>query len=423
MTVRQRFVKIHLWLGLGSGIIVFIVAVTGCLYAFEEELQDLFDRESRFVNVPEAAAGTLKIGPAAAFAATREELGPGYAMFLIRFADPERTHQVWARDLEDPDGWIEAYVHPYSGELLGHFVYHDTFWSTIVHLHTSLLLPWEETGRTIVGVATIIFVVLLVTGLVLWFPANRKVFASKKGRRSRFGITWGISPKRLYYDLHSVAGFYVSWVAVFIALTGLIMSFSWMERGVYWLASGGEKVPAAAALTSTRPSAGEDAVSALDTIYADAVALYPEAYALRLHEPAGPEEAVAAYVYLDAGTYYRHVELLYDQYTGKQMLSQGFEDGNAGEQLLRMNYDIHTGAILGLPGRILAFLASLFVASLPVTGVVVWYPRWRRKRKPREEARIVVTGASTRPAGAAHLATGRSPAMEPARKKAVVPSS
>ena len=45
-----------------------------------------------------------------------------------------------------------------------------------------------------------------------------------------------------------------------------------------------------------------------------------------------------------------------------------------------MNYDIHVGAVLGLPGKILAFFASLIAASLPVTGFVIW---WGRRKKSK----------------------------------------
>ncbi|WP_370526961.1 PepSY domain-containing protein [Bacteroides sp. 51] len=41
---------------------------------------------------------------------------------------------------------------------------------------------------------------------------------------------------------------------------------------------------------------------------------------------------------------------------------------------------IHDGRILGLPGKILAFIASLIGASLPITGFIFWIRR-KRKRK------------------------------------------
>ena len=41
MTFKKLILKIHLWLGLSSGLIVVILGITGCLYAFEEELRPI----------------------------------------------------------------------------------------------------------------------------------------------------------------------------------------------------------------------------------------------------------------------------------------------------------------------------------------------------------------------------------------------
>ena len=53
-----------------------------------------------------------------------------------------------------------------------------------------------------------------------------------------------------------------------------------------------------------------------------------------------------------------------------------------------MNYDIHTGAIIGLPGKILAFCAGLVVASLPVTGFTIWWGRRNKERKKGKSKHI-----------------------------------
>jgi len=44
-----------------------------------------------------------------------------------------------------------------------------------------------------------------------------------------------------------------------------------------------------------------------------------------------------------------------------------------------MNYDIHIGAIGGIFGKIIAFLISLGIASLPMTGILLWYGRTYKK--------------------------------------------
>jgi len=46
-----------------------------------------------------------------------------------------------------------------------------------------------------------------------------------------------------------------------------------------------------------------------------------------------------------------------------------------------MNYDIHTGAIFGLPSRIALFFASLIAASLPITGFYFWWGKIRKRKK------------------------------------------
>jgi len=53
-----------------------------------------------------------------------------------------------------------------------------------------------------------------------------------------------------------------------------------------------------------------------------------------------------------------------------------------------MNYDMHTGAVLGLPGKIAAFFASLVAASLPITGFMIW---WGRRKKNKTEKLLATT--------------------------------
>ncbi len=56
---------------------------------------------------------------------------------------------------------------------------------------------------------------------------------------------------------------------------------------------------------------------------------------------------------------------------------------NVSQKIMRMNYDVHVGAIAGLPGKILAFFLSAIIASLPVTGFLIW---WGRRKKAKKQA-------------------------------------
>jgi len=91
-----------------------------------------------------------------------------------------------------------------------------------------------------------------------------------------------------------------------------------------------------------------------------------------MHDANEPIEIVVS---LLKGKYYKHNEYFYDRYTLAPLRMRGdrYEEAGLADKLDKMNYDIHTGAILGLPGKILAFLVSLIIASLPITGFLLWW--------------------------------------------------
>jgi len=55
-----------------------------------------------------------------------------------------------------------------------------------------------------------------------------------------------------------------------------------------------------------------------------------------------------------------------------------YKEAKIADKLMLLNYDIHTGAVFGIAGKIFAFLISLLIASLPITGCYIW---WGRNRK------------------------------------------
>jgi uncharacterized iron-regulated membrane protein len=77
----------------------------------------------------------------------------------------------------------------------------------------------------------------------------------------------------------------------------------------------------------------------------------------------------------------------FDQNTLEEQYTYGiygtYKHTDFADKAIRMNYDIHVGSIGGLPGKIIAFFASLLTATLPVTGVVMWFGRRKKTKKPR----------------------------------------
>ncbi len=369
---RNRFKKIvgvlHLWLGLSSGVVVFIVSITGALYAFEAEINQLFNL-GVFKKITPRQAPLL--GPEALYerVATHFDGKEVLSFNATVYPQGERASVLWLRDQERK--YTAFLQDPYSGAVLHQFPYEINFWAIVLGLHTSLLIP--EVGHHVVAAATLIFVVMLVSGLILWMPASRK------GYKQRFRIKWRASPKRLNYDLHNVLGFYALWVSIFMAITGLVWSYSWVAGGLYWIATGGQ-LPTDAPVVASTPLA-ERAPDGVDGTFAQLAGQYPDAIEYFVRYPADSAGVYLVSIKTQRGAAYnRHDSYLIDPFSGEVLSADLWADKNAGEMLHEANYNLHVGAILGLPGKVLAFFAALVSASLPITGFYIWRGRRRRAR-------------------------------------------
>jgi len=162
-----------------------------------------------------------------------------------------------------------------------------------------------------------------------------------------------------------------------IALTGLVWSFEWFDHSVQWIANGGVKTAKSKPIFSDTTKTV--AAFPIDKIHADLIALNPDALSLSINLPEKSNGIVNATARSGVHIRYDVVRYQFDQFTGQLLKTSSFEEKNRGEKLRAMNYDIHTGGLLGLPGKLLAFFASLIAASLPVTGFMIWYGRKNKK--------------------------------------------
>jgi uncharacterized iron-regulated membrane protein len=225
---------------------------------------------------------------------------------------------------------------------------------------------------------TLVFLVMLISGIILWWPRSRAA------RKQRFSVKWGASPKRLNYDLHNVLGFYATWITLFIVITGLIWSFDWFAKGIYGIAGAKHSIIKEQPPHSdtTRAKAGA-ATAAIDKVWLSLQADMGRRYIVAgIQLPQTASAPIALRASPEEHKYYKDDMRYFDQYTGREFAGAyvwgRYTDAHTvADKIRRMNYDIHVGAIAGWPGRILAFFAALIAASLPVTGFMIW----RNKRK------------------------------------------
>lgn len=368
-SLKKLIGQLHLWLGLSSGIIVFIISITGCLYAFQEEIQNITE-EYRFVekeNKPFLPPSQLE-------EIAKKEL-PGKALHAIKYNGQEKSTEAIFFHYE-PTYYFIVYLNPYSGKVLETVNMDEGFFRFILNGHFYLWLP-PEIGQPVVASFTLIFLTLLLSGLYLWYPRNKNAI------KQRFRFKWKESTKwkRKNYDFHNITGFYILLIALVFAITGLVWGFQWFAYS-YYTVLGGEK-----------SLVYEDAISkktnltterSLDKIWTLMQKEYPTAKSIEVHPPENDSTAIAANANSEEGTFWKTDYRYFDQYTLEEKkvkhIYGRYKDTTTSDKLMRMNYDIHTGAVFGLAGKIFAFLISLLIASLPISGFYIWWGRNKKKK-------------------------------------------
>jgi uncharacterized iron-regulated membrane protein len=372
---KSRFSKInawlHLWLGLASGIIVFIMGITGCILVFEQEIKHT---TSPWLNI-EAQESEKILPPSRIYAAVNKAL-PNKEIHGLWYNGLDKTIKV---DIES-DSLI--YVNPYNGEITG-MVHHEDFFHIMDEGHRYLWLD-SEIGSQITAWGTFIFFFLLISGLILWFPKRW----NKTTRNSSFKIKWNAKFKRLNYDLHNVMGFYTIILALLISFTGLLMSFHWLRESTYWISGGwaDEKEKKEQVVSVKKDALSKKQLyklAAADFIWNKVrkEIAKENKEAVIIDFPHEPEDDFYACTDMNKGVWR---DLYFDQQTLElEPNSQKYIDNERfSKWLMRSNYSLHIGAIGGIPTKIIYFAASLICASLPITGFYIWWGR-KKKQKPR----------------------------------------
>jgi uncharacterized iron-regulated membrane protein len=389
---------LHLWLGLASGPVIIVLGLTGAIYVFTDELKPLVYRDRLFIqpeNKPKLPLSQL-------LAAAQKAVGEKRPVTRVEISSqPDRTYIFRALkvDKEGFSHWdyykyySRAYVNPYNGKVVKLEDSKNEFFTLVLGLHMRMLFG-EKIGHPVVSYSVLAFVLILISGLVLWWPAKWNKSNTDKG----FKIKWSAKWKRVNYDLHNVLGFYACVILFVSAVTGLVWAFDWLEKGVKTVADGGKMVEVPAVFSDTTQNKD---VKAVDRVFAALQTDQPNAYGYLINFPATGKLPVNASTYLSASNRYDRIQGQYDQFTGAQLRSRSFGELTNGEKAYAMNFDLHVGAWAGLPSKILTFFAGLICASLPVTGFVIW---WGRRKKGSKEEKAGRDSAShrktTRPIGA-----------------------
>ena len=383
--MKKTFRKIHLWLAVPFGLIITIICFTGALLVFEDQVTQLTNRHLYYVESP--GSQPLPVGTLVEKVESQLTKGATITGVTI-YPQPDRSYQV---NLSAPKG-AAVYIDPYTGEVLGQSQ-RTPFFRTVFMLHRWLLdsqpadggIFW---GKRITGISTLLFVIILLSGIVIWWPRSRK------GLKNGIQIALRKGKTCFWHDLHAAGGIYVLLLVLVMALTGLTWSFDWYKNAFYTLFGVETTAPAKGpAHKEKSPQGPQPGTTAEAATPATPFACWQQVYdQLAAENPDRLKIEITDGTASVSNNRYGNIRgtdrYTFDPQSGQITGASLYKDtGNSGK-IRGWIYSVHTGAWGGNLTRIIWFLAALLGATLPLTGYYLWIKRLYCKRHNRADHRV-----------------------------------
>jgi uncharacterized iron-regulated membrane protein len=384
--LRRWLFRLHLWFGIGIGLLLAAIGVSGSALVFRPEIEDA-------LYVPTVAASDARVSVQSMLTAIKARY-PDRRVSRVQFpASTGRAiefvvSRIGARSLKDAQQ-IRVFANPHTGELLGTRAQQSSIIFTLQDFHFSLL--GGLTGLKVNGGVSVVLLVMSLTGLVLWWPGRAKW-------RTGFRISTAASWKRITWDLHSVTGFASSLVLLMFAVTGVYYGFREpMTKALLWAVRGVPPVAAPRNALSTASSAASPSVggsasmsattptpASIDTVLARASAAIPAARILALRAPATSTAPWVASASVRNHSGEGDDRIYVDAYTATVLRIDRPSSMPRGARVLEMINPLHLGTFGGLFTRALWVVFGLVPSFLFGTALVMWWNRvvapWRRRQ-------------------------------------------
>lgn len=347
-----------------------ITCLTGAILVYETELQQLF-HPKRYFNQSLSQPSL----PADSLISIAENTLRVKAKSIKIYEDAGRNAEITIPSNSATTANIPVkrapteivFIHPKTGAIIEVYNHRKSFFFQVMSLHRWMLSG--ETGKWIVGTCTLLFLFILITGIVLWWPKNKAILLQRLKWKTRSGF------KRMNYDYHVVLGFYSSIFLFVLAGTGLAWSFEWFNKGIYTLTRSTMVQSKPVIVAQGEPISGRVA-SAIVLVKQQASAPY---YQIAL--PPGPENTMSVSVLQP--NYRTEVEKdVYhvNPYTNRIVSVERFADKNTGQKIRAQFKPVHTASVFGQPSKLIGFAVCLLGTFFPASGIIIWWNRTRKNR-------------------------------------------
>jgi uncharacterized iron-regulated membrane protein len=392
--MRPFWTFLHRWVGLLTALFLIVSGLTGAVISWDHELDDLLNPHLMEAKVKGPALPSLEL------ARLVEERHPQVRVsFLPLAVEPGETLHVFVRPRVDPatgklyePGFNQVFIDPASGEELGKRewgavwpVTRENFVSFLYKFHYSLHLPemWgiDRWGLWLLGVVAILWTLDCFVALLISFPKGQP------WRRS-FLMRWKTGGYRLNFDLHRAVSLWTWGLLLIVAFTGFSLN---LYREVFLPVMSMFSQVTPTPFTARTPTPKHQPITP-KLGFADAIRLAKaEAGKRGWTEPAGSVFYSPNYGLYGVQFFHPeadhgvggggHKRLYYDGQDGRYVGDKLPWSGTAADLFVQAQFPLHSGRILGLPGRILISIMGVVVAMLSITGLVIWWRKLKARRQ------------------------------------------
>ena len=392
MTLRTVVFWLHLLTGTLAGTVIFVMAVSGALLAFEPQIAAWSERELR--TVPAAPTSTARIDLDAIVAQARRAVHEGRPTLVTVRAEPRSSIRVgFGRD--------RAHVDPYTGAVLGTSSKIADALHTVEDWHR--WLGSREIGRPFTGACNLAFLGMAISGVYLWWPRS-----SRRGALRAAAVpSLRLRGRARDFNWHNSIGIWCAPLLIVITLTGTVMSYQWATDLLYRLTGNVPPTPAGMAggvaqgqgrpsrPSNDAPATGESRPTNLAGALARAEQQVPGWVAITLRLPQRAGAPIVAIVQERASWHPApRSQLTLDASTAGVVSWELFAAQDLGRRLRAWVRPLHTGEAAGIIGQAVVGLASTGGAFLVYTGVALawrrlggWFSAPRRSSLLRQQVR------------------------------------
>jgi uncharacterized iron-regulated membrane protein len=420
--LRHAFTLAHRWVGLAIAAFLVVSGGTGAIIAWEHELDELLNPHLFLVSTPGNAL------PPTDLARMIEAREPRARVIYVPFVDEPGHARVYRvegrRDLLSGKrfqlGYSEVFIDPATGAELGRRQWGQTWPVTretlipfLYVLHYSLHLPafWgiSEWGFWLMGAVAMAWCLDCFVGFYLTLPLKKRVRTHRgsvehqltKSWWDRWKPAWKIkrsgSTYRKTFDTHRALGLWTWGMLFILAFTGVSLN---LYREIFL-----PVVTTVATVTPTpyetrKPQAAnlqDPEISFAKAAELGAAEVSRRGWDLQVGgiRYAGEIALYEVRLFRDgkerlAGV--RHTILYIDAHDGRLVADRQPWSGTSADIFIQAQLPLHSGSIIGLPGRILISVMGLVVAGLSVTGVIIWSRKFTARKFQASDASRAAVG-------------------------------